>query len=225
MFPISERALGAQRRDEQRHAGADVGALHALAVKPARAAHDRAVRVADDHPSAHRDQLVDEEQPVLEHLLVDQDQALGLGGHGQGDAGEVGGEGRPGSVLDLGDGVALVALDPQRLSGRHDHVGAVAVDPAAEPLERQAGHAQVVRDAVADAQLAAGARRQRDEAADLDVVGPDRVVGPAELLLTVHDHQVGADPLDAGAHLHQQPGQVLHVRLARGVVDHGRARA
>src|SRR3954454_22513745 len=31
-------ALGAQRGDEHGHAGADVGALHALAVKPARAA-------------------------------------------------------------------------------------------------------------------------------------------------------------------------------------------
>ena len=56
------RALGAQRRDEHRHAGPDVRALHALAVKPARAAYDRAMRVADDHPSAHGDELVHEER-------------------------------------------------------------------------------------------------------------------------------------------------------------------
>src|SRR5919109_3535722 len=38
-------SLGAQRRDEHGHARPDVGALHALAVKPARAADDRAMRV------------------------------------------------------------------------------------------------------------------------------------------------------------------------------------
>ena len=65
---------------------------------------------------------------------------------------------------------------------------------------------------------------QGDEAADLDVVGADRVVGAAELLLPVHDHHVRADPLDARAHLQQQAREVLHVRLGRGVVDHRRAR-
>ncbi len=88
----------------------------------------------------------------------------------------------------------------------------------------EAGHAQVVGHAVADAQLAAGAGRQRDEAADLDVVRAEHVVGAAQLLLPVHDHQVGADALDARAHLHQEAGEVLHVGLAGGVVDHGRAR-
>src|SRR3954470_19605369 len=97
--PDLRLAVGAQRRDEDRHARPDVRALHPLAVKPARAAYDRAVRVADDHPSAHRDQLVDEVEAVLEHLLVNQDQALGLRRHRDGDAGEVGGERGPGAVL------------------------------------------------------------------------------------------------------------------------------
>src|ERR671916_1171044 len=46
-------ALRAQRRDQHRHAGTDVGALHALAVKPARTAHDRTMRIAEQDPSAH----------------------------------------------------------------------------------------------------------------------------------------------------------------------------
>ena len=107
--------------------------------------------------------------------------------------------------------------------GRDEHVAAVVLDPAAEPLEGELRHAQVVGHAVADAELAAGAGGQRDERADLDVVRPDRVVGAAELLLTVDDHQVRADALDARAHLHQQAGEVLYVRLGSGVVDHGRA--
>ena len=110
-------------------------------------------------------------------------------------------------------------------SGGHDHVVAVELDPAAQPLEAEARHAQVVGHHVLDAQLAAGAGGQRDEAADLDVVGADRVVGAAELLLAVHDQHVGADALDARAHLQQQAREVLHVRLGGRVVDHGGARA
>ena len=127
----------------------------------------------------------------------------------------------PSSIFEIG--VALVRLHAQVLAGRHDHVVAVELDPAAEPLEGEPGHAQVVGDAVPDAQLAAGAGGERDEAADLDVVGADRVVGAAELLLAVDDQQVRADALDARAHLHQQAREVLHVRLGGGVVDHRRA--
>ena len=87
------------------------GLSSALAVELGRPAHDRSVRVAEHDARAHRDELVDEEQPVLEHLLEDHDRAVGLGRDGRGDAGEVGRERRPGAVVDLRDGVALVGLD------------------------------------------------------------------------------------------------------------------
>src|SRR5262249_50481485 len=69
--------LGGEGGDEHRHPGADVGALDAGAMKTARTADDRPMGIAKRDPSAHRDQLVDEEQAVLEHLLEDQDLALG----------------------------------------------------------------------------------------------------------------------------------------------------
>ena len=81
-------------RDQHRHAGADVRALHPLAVELRRAVHDRPVRVAEDDPRAHVDELVDEEQAVLEHLLEDQHRALGLRRDGEGDRREVGRERR-----------------------------------------------------------------------------------------------------------------------------------
>jgi hypothetical protein len=40
----------------------------------------------------------------------------------------------------------------------------------------------------------------------------------------VHGHHVGADAVDVGAHLEQQAGEVLYVRLARGVADRRGAR-
>ncbi len=50
----------------------------------------------------------------------------------------------------------------------------------AEAAELAADHQQVDRLDVADAQLAAGRRGERHEAADLDVVGGDRVLGAGE---------------------------------------------
>ena len=50
------------------------------------------------------------------------------------------------------------------------------------------------------------------------------VLAAAELRDAVDLHHVRADALDRRAHLVQHPRQVLHVRLAGGVADHGRAR-
>ncbi len=44
-----------------------------------------------------------------------------------------------------------------------------------------------------------------------------------QALHALHHQAVGADALDAGAHLDQQVGQVGHLRLARGVLEHGLA--
>ena len=74
------------------------------------------------------------------------------------------------------------------------------------------------------AQLAAGDARERHEAADLDVVGRDLVLAAVQALGAVDGQQVRADPLDVGAHLHEHAREILDVRLAGGVADHGRAR-
>ena len=76
---------------------------------------DGAMRVAEDDLRAHGDQLVDKEEPALVHLLVDDDRALRLGGRHQGDAHEVGREGGPGRVVDLGHGAAKVRPHAQIL--------------------------------------------------------------------------------------------------------------
>ena len=87
------------------------------------------------------------------------------------------GKGGPRAVLDLGYRVALVVLDAQALLGWYHDVVALELHLAAEPVEYQPRHAQVVGHYVANAQLAAGAGRKGDEASDLDVVRADREVG------------------------------------------------
>src|SRR5258708_24941893 len=57
--------LGAERREQHRHAGADVRRLNALAAQPARSCDDRPVGVAHDAVSAHQDLLFGEDQAVF----------------------------------------------------------------------------------------------------------------------------------------------------------------
>src|SRR5262249_20893773 len=78
-------ALRAEARDQHRPARADIGALHSLPVEPCRPGHDGAMRVAEDDPRPHVDELVDEEQPALEHLLEDEHGAPGLRGDSESD--------------------------------------------------------------------------------------------------------------------------------------------
>ncbi len=105
---------------------------------------DGPVRIAEHDPGAHADQLVDEEEPRLEHLLEDQHHPLALGGGHHGDRHRVGREGRPGAVLELGHVAAEVGADPAFLLGIDDQRGAVEPRPDAEALEAEQRAAQVV---------------------------------------------------------------------------------
>src|SRR6478736_4364123 len=73
-------AFGTQRREEHGHAGPNVRRFDAAAVQLARADDDGTMGVAEYDARAHPDQLVHEEQAGLEHLLVDDDHSLALGG-------------------------------------------------------------------------------------------------------------------------------------------------
>ncbi len=146
--------LGAQRREQHRHPGADVRRLDALAAQSARAGDDRAVRVAHDDVGAHQDQLVGEDQAVLEHPLVHEDRALGLRGERDRDRGQIGRERRPGTVLDLALVLPHVGLHDELLPAGHEHVVAVELGAQAQALEHEADHAQVAGHGVLDAQLA-----------------------------------------------------------------------
>ena len=188
-----ELALGAERGDHHRHAGADVGALEALSDEPGRAGDDGAVRVAEDDPRAHRDELVDEEQPALEHLLEDEHRARRLRRGDDGDRGEVGRERRPDAALDLRDLAAEVVHDAELLARRHaqGRLPHLELDP--ELAERGHDRDQVVRLDVLDRDVAARDRGERREARDLDVLGADPVRAAAEPVDALDAEDVRAD--------------------------------
>ena len=88
-------------------------------------------------------ELVDEHQAVLEHPLVHEDRALGLGGERDGDGRQVRGERGPRAVLDLARVVADIGLDDELLAARHEDVVALDLAAQAETFEGEADHAQV----------------------------------------------------------------------------------
>ena len=216
-------ALRAQGGDQQRHAGADIraGQPLRLAVELAGSDHHGAVRVAQHDLGAHGDQPVDEEQPALEHLLVDQHRAARLRGDDQGDADQVGVEAGPGRRVDLGDGVVGVLLDAQLLVFRHEDVVAVVVPAHAELPKADPGHAVLARARPGDPDGAAGHGGQADERGDLHEVRPDRVLAAAEPGDAADREHVGADAFDLGAEPVEEVAQILDMRLGRGVADRG----
>ena len=131
------------------------------------------MRVTENDPRAHRDELVDEEQPVLEHFLEDQHGSLRLRRDGESDRRQVGWERRPRPVLDLGDLTAEIVLDDEFLARRHAQSRPVELDPNAQPLERRQDRRKILGDDVVDRHVAGGHRREADEARDLDVLAGD----------------------------------------------------
>src|SRR4029453_1148980 len=164
----------------------DVGALEPLAVQPGGPGHDSSVRVAEDDPRPHGDELVDEKEPALEHLLEDQDRSVRLRGARERDRREVRRESGPDAALDLRNLAAEIVDDSQVLLRGDVHRAAVNVHADPELAERRDDRDEVVRLDVLDRHVSARYRGERREARDLDVFGPDAVLATREAL----------DPLD-----------------------------
>ena len=215
-------AVGRHGGDEQRHAGADVGRGHARGPQPDAVvvADDRgAVRVAEDNLRPHVDELVDEEEAALEHLLVDEHGALGLGGHHEEYRKQVGGESRPRRVGDGHDGAVEEGVDAVVLLGGDVDVVAPLLEADAHAGELGGDDAQVVVGDVLDGELRLGHGGHADETAHLNHVGEHRVFGAAQRFDPLDGEQVGGDARDACAHAVEHAAELLDVGLAGGVVD------
>src|SRR5688572_10989436 len=216
-------ATRAECSEQHGHPGADIRRFHGGPTQRRGPGHQRAVRVAEHDARAHPDELVDEEHPRLEHLLVHQDEALALRGGDDRDRHDVGRERRPRLVLELRHVPAEVASDFLVLIFRDDEILAVFLADDAEPLEAHSDRAEVLEARVLDAQLGARDGREADERSNLDVIGPDRVRSPAYGMTPVNRERIRPDPLDVGAERGEKMRQVLHVGLARRVAKHGGA--
>src|SRR3989441_659232 len=217
--------LGGERRQQHRHPRPDVGALDHLPAQRRRPRDHRAVGVAQHDAGAHADQLVHEKQARLEQLFEHQQQPLALRGDDDRDRHQVRGERGPRAVLEFRHVAPEIGPDAALLVGVDDELRAVEAGPHAEPVEGHEGGAQVVGAHAVDRDGAVRHRGEPEERADLDVVGANRERGGGgpEWRASLDRQRVGTDPVDRGAEAREEPGQVLDVRLARGVADHGRA--
>ena len=218
--PDRGRALGAERGDQHRHAGADVRARQTLAVETCRSGDHGPVRVAENDACSHRDELVDEEEPALEHLLEDENRSVRLCRGDDGDRREVGREGRPRAVLDLRNLPTEIVLDHELLPGRHAERRLPHLDPNPEALEGRQDGDQIARLDVLDREIASRRRGQADEAPDLDVLRPDTPRAAAELRHSLDAEDVRLDPFDLRAERDQKATEVLDMRLAGRIPDH-----
>ena len=98
-------------------------------------------------------------------------------------------------------------------------VGDVELD--AELAESGHDRDEIVGLDVLDHDLSSGRRCEADEARDLDVIGPDSVLASAELVHTLDVQHVRADALDPRTERDEEPAEILDVRLAGGVAEHG----
>ena len=146
------------------------------------------------------------------------------GREGQRNRRQVGRERRPWAIVDLGDRITHVVSHRQSLIRGNQEIAALDQALQAKALELAPDHQQVVGLDVADPQVPTGCGGERHEAADLDVVRADLVIGSTQPVPAVHGQHVGADPVHPCAHLCQQMPQVLDVRLAGRICDHGLAR-
>ena len=171
------------------------------------------MRITEQDARAHRDQAVDEEQPALEELLVDQHGTFALGGEYQRQRREVGRKTGPRGVVDLRDAAVDVGHDHPLLRCGHEKTRSLDVGLDTEPREHQPDHAQVVGRRLAHAQGTAGHRGDRDEGADLDVIRADPVSGRPKLADAVDLEDVAADPSNARPHRVQGMTEPLDVGL------------
>src|SRR5688572_33464641 len=99
--------------------------------------------VAENDLRSHRNQLVDEEQSRLEHLLVHHDESVALSGCHDGDRHGVRGECRPRLVLELRYMVAHVRLNLEGLLRWNYQILAIDLALDSKALEAHSRRSQV----------------------------------------------------------------------------------
>jgi hypothetical protein len=150
---------------------------------------------------------------------------VALGRGHQRDRRQVGGERRPGPVVDLGHLTERVLADEVLAGPVDEQIAPFRLALDAEPAEAQQRRVEVLDRRVLDRDVAPRDGGQPDERARLDVVGSDREVRAPELVDALDGQHVGSDARDPRAHRVQQAAEVLHVRLRGRVAQLGRPRA
>ena len=180
------------------------------------------MRIAEDDLCTNVDQLVDEEEPALKHLLMEEYASPRLRRRHQHHTDEVRRESRPGCVSNRQDGAVHKGVDLIVLLGRDKEVIPPHLGPYPEPLKGSRDHRHLLYVRIDDRQLRGGHGSHADEAPHLDHIRQDPVTRPAEMADSLDGQPIACDALDLSPHRDQQSAELLHVRLAGGIVDRRR---
>ena len=220
MFPIVERPSAQSAAITIAMPARMSGLSSRCAEESGRTGDDGAVRVAEDDPRAHRDELVDEEEPALEHLLEDEHRPRRLRRRDDRDRREVGGERGPDAALDLRD-LAAEVVDARAAAAPAGTRSVDSPTSSSMPSLRNAGTIEIRSSGSTSSIIEVAARdgREGGEARDLDVLRADAVRPAAEPLDALDVEDVRADALDPRAERDEEAAEILDVRLARGMAD------
>src|SRR6185436_17797226 len=111
--------------------------------------------------------------------------------------------------------------DDQLLARRHAQARSVEHNLNAETLERREDRRKVFRDDVVDRDVPGCHRRKAAEARDLDVLAGDAPLATSQPLDAADREDVRADSVDLGAERTEKAAEILNMRLASSVADHG----
>ena len=188
------------------------------------AENDDAVRIAHERVGAELRQFGNPGKPVFVNLVPKVDRPFATGAQCDHKRQQIDGEVRPRRGFDFRQEVARERRrDAERLVAADDSGGALVFDDHAEFGEGAGDEVEVMRERMLDAHFAAGDRAEGEEGNDLVVVGPDGDGGTVEPFHAGDFEAAGAEAFDLGAHRNERGAELLHVRLAGGVDERGRA--
>ena len=154
---------------------------------------------------------------------MDEDAALGLGGHHEEHAEEVGGEAGPRGVGDGEDGAVDEILDEVVFLARDEEIIVPFLDADAEAAEGGGDNAEMGYAGVLDGDFGTGHGGEADVTADFNHVGETVVRGPVQGWNALDGEEVGGNAGDAGPHGVEELAELLNVGLAGSIVDGGNA--
>ena len=183
--------------------------------------HHSTVRVAENNLCTHIDELVDEEQSALEHLLMEEHAATCLCRHNEENRQEVGGKSWPWGIGKRHDGSIDKGIYDVVLLFRNKEVVALNLYLHTQSAESLGNDSQVADRHVLDAYTGSTHGSHTDERAHLDHIGQDAMLGSVKRLHAHDSKKVAAYAADLSAHGVEQMAELLDIRLAGCIIDGG----
>ena len=196
-------SLGRHSRDKHRYTRADIRRSHVIMLELPHVIvtdYHSAVRVAQNNLRPHIEEFIYEEQPTLEHLLMNQYRTLSLRGYHQQHRQQIGRQSRPRCVGYRQYRSVEERLDLIMLLRRDQDIIAIYVDSDSESSEGIRNNTQVAIRHIAYSQLRTRDRRHADKRTHLNHVGQQSVLCSVQFAYALNGQQIRTYAADLRSH-------------------------